>query len=151
MELMTKVFHIKPSLKVCVDVIDLLEKQRQYKLVFQLYRYMIKQGYDFYENRLLNDVFKRLIQVTGIGMKESSLAPSTMKVLEGESNNENSSSVMKGEDLSREFIWTNDDEDIMKRLSSNSSSSSSSSGRSSSNRSFNDEVDGITLPHFSST
>lgn len=144
MELMTKVFHIKPSLKVCVDVIDLLEKQRQYKLVFQLYRYMIQQGYDFYENRLLNDVFKRLIQVTGIGMKESSLSPSTMKVLEGESNSENSSCVMKAEDLSRDFIWTNDDEDIMKRLSSNSSSSSS-------NRSFYDDIDGITLPHFSST
>jgi hypothetical protein len=33
-----------------------------------MYRYMVKSGFDFYENTLLNDVFKRLVSVAAKGM-----------------------------------------------------------------------------------
>ena len=60
--------NYKPSLQICVSLIGQLEKAREYKAVFALYRYMIKQGYDFYENTFLNDVFKRLVSVTAKGI-----------------------------------------------------------------------------------
>ena len=41
-------------LKTCVRVVEVLEKARQYKAVFAMYRLMDKYGYDFYENEVLN-------------------------------------------------------------------------------------------------
>ena len=59
----------KPSLQVCITLLDQLEKARQYKAAFAMYRYMVQSGYDFYENSLLNDVFKRLVSVAAKGIE----------------------------------------------------------------------------------
>ena len=59
----------KPSIQVCVLLLEQLEKARQYKAVFSMYRYMVRQGYDFYENNLLNGIFKRIVSATAKGNK----------------------------------------------------------------------------------
>eukprot|EP00981_Chlorochromonas_danica_P012152 scaffold4562_cov183-Ochromonas_danica.AAC.2 len=55
------------SLDNCVAFIQYLESQRQYKIALGMYKYMIKQGYEFYENKLLNDIFTRMIKLAGLG------------------------------------------------------------------------------------
>jgi hypothetical protein len=55
-----------------LSLLDKLEKARQYKAAFAIYRYMVKSGYDFYENTLLNDVFKRLVNVAAKGIDVAS-------------------------------------------------------------------------------
>ena len=40
--------------QVYVSLIELLEKARQYKAVLALYKVMARDGYDFYENVVLN-------------------------------------------------------------------------------------------------
>lgn len=62
----------KPSLGLCLSLLDQLERARQYKAAFAIYRYMVKSGYDFYENTLLNDVFKRLVNVAAKGIDAAS-------------------------------------------------------------------------------
>ena len=47
-------FGFKPQLQVYVSLVELLEKARQYKAVLALYKVMAKDGYDFYENPVLN-------------------------------------------------------------------------------------------------
>eukprot|EP00596_Hydrurales_sp_CCMP1899_P000718 CAMPEP_0119044370 /NCGR_PEP_ID=MMETSP1177-20130426/30952_1 /TAXON_ID=2985 /ORGANISM="Ochromonas sp, Strain CCMP1899" /LENGTH=540 /DNA_ID=CAMNT_0007014397 /DNA_START=865 /DNA_END=2487 /DNA_ORIENTATION=+ len=54
----------KPSMQTYVSLVELLEKARQYRAVLALYRVMVKDGYDFYENTVLNGVFKRLVSLT---------------------------------------------------------------------------------------
>ena len=44
-----------------------MEKFRQYKAALALYRLMLRYGYDFYENRVLNGIFKRLVEIATIG------------------------------------------------------------------------------------
>jgi len=60
---------LKPSLEVYVKLVEQLEKARQYKAVLALYRIMSRDGYDFYENSVLNDIFKRLVNVAAQGVK----------------------------------------------------------------------------------
>jgi pentatricopeptide repeat protein len=57
-------------LELCVRLVEVLEKARQYRVVLALYRKMVTKGYDFYENEILNDVFKRLVSVASIARKE---------------------------------------------------------------------------------
>lgn len=45
-----------------------LEKARQYKAVLALYKVMVRYGYDFYENSVLNGVFKRLVSIAAKGV-----------------------------------------------------------------------------------
>jgi hypothetical protein len=47
-------------LQTYVTLVELLERARQYRAVLALYRVMVRDGYDFYENTVLNGVFKRL-------------------------------------------------------------------------------------------
>ena len=67
----------KPSIAVCVTLVEQLERARQFKAVLAMYRYMVKYGYDFYENTILNGVFKRLVSVASLsagvvkGLKEA--------------------------------------------------------------------------------
>ena len=58
----------KPSLDIYVGLVELLERARQYKAVLALYRVMVRDGYDFYENNVLNGVFKRLVSVAAKGV-----------------------------------------------------------------------------------
>jgi len=66
-------FGFQPSINICVSLVEQLEKARQYKAVFALYRYMVKNGYDFYENSFLNGVFKRLVSVAAKGINAEDL------------------------------------------------------------------------------
>lgn len=66
----------KPSLEVYVALCEKLEKAREYKAVLALYKAMGAQGYDFYENSVLNGVFKRLVSVVGkVGKVDESAVP----------------------------------------------------------------------------
>lgn len=60
--------QFQPSLETYVALVERLEKAREYKAVLALYRAMVGQGYDFYENSVLNGVFKRLVNVVGKGV-----------------------------------------------------------------------------------
>lgn len=60
--------QFQPSLETYVALVERLEKAREYKAVLALYRAMVGQGYDFYENSVLNGVFKRLVSVVGKGV-----------------------------------------------------------------------------------
>lgn len=60
--------QFQPSLETYVALVERLEKAREYKAVLALYRAMVAQGYDFYENSVLNGVFKRLVSVVGKGV-----------------------------------------------------------------------------------
>ena len=57
-----------PSISVYTTLIEQLEKARQYKVVFALYRMMARDGYSFYENNILNGVFKRLVNLAAVGI-----------------------------------------------------------------------------------
>ena len=60
-------FGFKASMAICVSLAELLERARQYKAVLALYKVMVRYGYDFYENDILNGVFKRLVSVAAKG------------------------------------------------------------------------------------
>ena len=55
----------KPTIETYVGLCERLEKAREYKAVLAIYRTMVAQGYDFYENGLLNGIMKRLVNVVG--------------------------------------------------------------------------------------
>lgn len=52
----------KPSVQICVRLVQILEAAKQYKAALALYRVMDQDGVDFYENDILNGVFKRLVR-----------------------------------------------------------------------------------------
>ena len=58
----------KPSIGVCVELVEQLEKAREYKAVLAVYHFLEFRGYDFYENALMDKVFKRLVKVAAIGI-----------------------------------------------------------------------------------
>lgn len=62
-------YGFKPQLQIYVTLVEQLEKARQYKAVLALYKVMSRDGYDFYENSVLNEVFKRLVSVAAKGVK----------------------------------------------------------------------------------
>jgi pentatricopeptide repeat protein len=66
------------SLDLCVRLVEVLERNRQYKAVLGLYKKMVRSGYDFYENDILNEVFKRLIQVAATGSGADLNSPKTI-------------------------------------------------------------------------
>lgn len=71
----------KPSLEVYVALCEKLEKAREYKAVLALYKAMGAQGYDFYENPVLNGVFKRLVSVVGkVGKVDEAAVPLAVAV-----------------------------------------------------------------------
>jgi hypothetical protein len=85
-------FNIKPSVHICVALVQELEKARQYKAVLALYQYMIQRGYDFYENTFLDGVFKRLVDVAAVSVDakfKASLLPILNKSNIDHSNNNN--------------------------------------------------------------
>jgi hypothetical protein len=49
--------------------VEVLERAKQYRAVLAVYRYMESKGYDFYENSILNGIFKRLVQVASVSAK----------------------------------------------------------------------------------
>ena len=51
-------FNYIPSVDVCVDLAELLDRNSEYKAVLALYSYMQQKGYNFVENNELHDVFK---------------------------------------------------------------------------------------------
>ena len=55
--------HFKPTLGVYVALVEKLEKARQFRAVMTLYRAMVKDGYDFYENTVLNEIFKKIVSI----------------------------------------------------------------------------------------
>jgi len=59
----------KPTIGICVMLVEVLERERQYKAVLAMYKYMERRGYDFYENVILNEVFKRLVKVASLGAR----------------------------------------------------------------------------------
>ena len=46
----------------------MLERNRQYRAVLALYKLMDRYGYEFYENPVLNAIFKRLISAGTVGL-----------------------------------------------------------------------------------
>ena len=50
-------------------MVQSLEKFRQYKAVLALYKLMVRYEYDFYENGVLNTIFKRLVSVATVGIE----------------------------------------------------------------------------------
>ena len=69
-------------------MVEQLEKARQYKAVLALYRIMSRDGYDFYENNVLNGVFKRLIDIS-VGIDSNPLKLNVpIPTLESVLNNE---------------------------------------------------------------
>merc|ERR1711871_985272 len=55
--------QFKPSLSVYVALVEKLEKAKQFKAVMTLYRAMVRDGYDFYENTVLNSIFKNIVSI----------------------------------------------------------------------------------------
>jgi pentatricopeptide repeat protein len=53
----------KPSVQICVALVEKLERARQFKSVMAMYKLMVRYEYDFYENGVLNLIFKRMITV----------------------------------------------------------------------------------------
>ncbi|RYY68518.1 hypothetical protein EON63_24720, partial [archaeon] len=49
------------SLANCVWFIQVLERTHQYNLALAMYKYLVVKKYDFYDNPMLNEVFKALI------------------------------------------------------------------------------------------
>lgn len=77
----------KPSTVSCVSLISLLEKDRQYRAALAMYRYMLKQGYHFYENDLLNEIFKRLVSVASLSGGVAAVKGDLKNTVEGEKAN----------------------------------------------------------------
>ena len=61
--------QFKPSLAVYVNLVERLEKAKEFKAVMALYRAMVRDGYDFYENTVLNGIFKKIVSIR-LTMKE---------------------------------------------------------------------------------
>ena len=59
-----------PSIAVYVALVEQLEKARQYKIVLALYRLMSRDGHSFYENPVLNTLFKKIISIGTLGMDD---------------------------------------------------------------------------------
>ena len=72
----------KATMNVCVSLAELLERNRQYKAVLALYKVMVRYGYDFYENDILNGVFKRLVSVAASGVAADITATAASTVAE---------------------------------------------------------------------
>lgn len=70
---------VRPSIQSCTNLIYLLEKNREYRAALAIYRYMLKYGYDFYENELLNQLFKKMLMIASLG-SDLSHATKTMFV-----------------------------------------------------------------------
>ena len=75
-------FGLKASMSICVGLAELLERARQYKAVLALYKVMVRYGYDFYENDMLNGVFKRLVSVAAKGVRADIEASASATVQE---------------------------------------------------------------------
>lgn len=69
--------NIRATLSVCVNLAELLERAREYRAVLALYRVMTRYGYDFYENDILNGMFKRLVNVAAEGVGAADIASVT--------------------------------------------------------------------------
>jgi pentatricopeptide repeat protein len=65
----------QPSLETCTRVVEALERARQYKAVLAMYRLMDNYGYDFYENDVLNGIFKNIVNVAAKGIKADTAVP----------------------------------------------------------------------------
>lgn len=63
----------KPSIGVCVVLVEMLERAKEYKAVLALYNYMEQKSYDFSENAAVNGVFQRLAK-GAIGGANTSLS-----------------------------------------------------------------------------
>lgn len=72
----------QPSLDTYVALCEKLEKAREYKAVLALYRAMVAQGFDFYENVVLNGLFKRMISVVGKERADSNLNTIASRIAE---------------------------------------------------------------------
>ena len=70
----------QPSLEIYVSLVELLERARQYKAVLAIYKHMVNNGYDFYDNIVLNGVFKRLVSVAAKGI-DADLKSSAASIL----------------------------------------------------------------------
>ena len=46
-----------------MTLVEKLEKAKQFKAVMTLYRAMVRDGYDFYENTVLNSIFKKIVSI----------------------------------------------------------------------------------------
>jgi len=68
----------RPSLSVYVTLVEKLERKRQFKAVLALYRAMVKDGYDFYENSVLNGIFKRMVSINARLSKVPGVAETTV-------------------------------------------------------------------------
>lgn len=66
------------SLDLCVRLVGVLERNRQYKAVLALYKRMANSGFDFYEQEVLNGVFKRLVEVAARGAGADLASPNTV-------------------------------------------------------------------------
>lgn len=59
----------KPSMHIYISLVEKLEKAREYKAALALYKLMSKDGsFSFYENGVLNSIFKRLVHVAAAGV-----------------------------------------------------------------------------------
>ena len=61
--------QFKPSLAIYVTLVERLEKAKEFRAVMALYRAMVRDGYDFYENTVLNGIFKKIVSIR-LNMKE---------------------------------------------------------------------------------
>lgn len=66
--------QFKPSLAVYVTLVEKLEKAKQFKAVMTLYRAMVRDGYDFYENTVLNSIFKKIVTIRLSMTEDDSIA-----------------------------------------------------------------------------
>merc|ERR1711871_679838 len=55
--------QFKPSLAIYVTLVERLEKAKEFRAVMALYRAMVRDGYDFYENTVLNGIFKKIVSI----------------------------------------------------------------------------------------
>jgi hypothetical protein len=76
-----------PTLNTCVDLIQLLERKKEYRAAITVYNYMIACGFQFYENTFLNDLFTRI-------MKLASNLATTKSATAGTSSSSSSSSSL---------------------------------------------------------
>ncbi len=61
--------QFKPTLAIYVTLVERLEKAKQFRAVMALYRAMVRDGYDFYENTVLNGIFKKIVSIR-VNMKD---------------------------------------------------------------------------------
>lgn len=70
--------HFRPTIDSCVKLIYLLERSRQYRAALAMYRYMLRHDYDFYENDILNEVFKKVMSIASMGSDLRNAVKETM-------------------------------------------------------------------------